>query len=98
MTLIKSVFVDRANSGDAIKQARQVAEDMKRLKTSVFVYPEGTRRGVETIGLSEFKKGPFHMATQAKVPIVPLVVANYKNIYDPKRKFYTHGTIKIRGN
>lgn len=96
MILSKSIFLDRTNREGAIKQARQAAEDIHRKKTSVFIFPEGTRSGVDKVDLLPFKKGAFYMATQAKVPIIPIVVANYKEIYDPKKKHFGHGTIKIR--
>ncbi|GAA5803667.1 hypothetical protein HPULCUR_009150 [Helicostylum pulchrum] len=96
MTLSKSIFLDRTNREGAIKQARQAAEDIHRKKTSVFIFPEGTRSGVEKVDLLPFKKGAFYMATQAKVPIIPIVVANYKQIYDPNKKHFGYGSIKIK--
>lgn len=98
MILSKSIFLDRTNREGAIKQARQAAEDIHRKKTSVFIFPEGTRSGVEKVDLLPFKKGAFYMATQAKVPIIPIVVANYKQIYNPKEKHFGYGDIKIKGN
>lgn len=97
VTLNNFIFLDRKNRGNALKQASQVVEDMKRLNTSIFIYPEGTRSGGHTVDLLPFKKGPFYIATQAQVPIVPVVVANYNHIYDSKKKHFGYGTIKIRG-
>lgn len=37
------------------------------------------------------------MAVQARVPIVPIVVANYNTFYDSKTKRFNAGTIKIKG-
>lgn len=95
--LSKAIFLDRTNRDGAIKQARQAAEDIHRKKTSVFIFPEGTRSGGDKVELLPFKKGAFYMATQAKVPIIPIVVANYKEIYDMKRKHFGYGDIKIKG-
>lgn len=36
------------------------------------------------------------MAVQAQVPIVPVVVANYSNVLNVKRKIYRPGTIPVR--
>ncbi|MEL6853413.1 MAG: lysophospholipid acyltransferase family protein, partial [Bacteroidota bacterium] len=42
--------------------------------TSVIIFPEGTRSRDYSLG--SFKKGAFHMAMQAGVPIVPVVIRN----------------------
>jgi len=43
-----------------------------------------------------FKKGAFHLAVQAQVPIIPVVVANYSNVLNMKRKIFRKGTIPIK--
>ena len=52
---------------------------------SVCIAPEGTRSPTPTLGA--FKKGAFHIAMAAKVPIVPIV---FKNALDPLPK---HGLV-----
>jgi lysophosphatidate acyltransferase len=47
--------------------------------------------------LLPFKKGAFHLAVQAGVPIVPVVVANYSDILYVKDKKFVSGTIPIKG-
>ncbi len=71
--LTGTVFVDRANSKSAIA-ALQPAVDALRRGTSLAIAPEGTR--TPTPRLAPFKKGAFHMAMQARVPIVPIVIKN----------------------
>jgi putative phosphoserine phosphatase/1-acylglycerol-3-phosphate O-acyltransferase len=68
-----TVFVDRADSKSAIR-ALQPAVDALRSGTSIAIAPEGTR--TPTYKLARFKKGAFHMAMQARVPIVPIVIKN----------------------
>jgi putative phosphoserine phosphatase/1-acylglycerol-3-phosphate O-acyltransferase len=68
-----TVFVDRKNSKSAIA-ALQPAVDALRSGTSLAIAPEGTR--TPTPRLAPFKKGAFHMAMQARVPIVPIVIKN----------------------
>jgi len=42
-----------------------------------------------------FKKGAFHLAVQAQVPIVPVVVANYSNILNVRAKTFNAGTVPV---
>jgi len=72
-TAMGTIFVDRSDG----KQAREaLAPAVTALKngTSVIIFPEGTRS--PTNKLSKFKKGGFHLAMQAGVPIVPIVLKN----------------------
>ena len=68
------VFVDRSSTSKAIEQIKPVISAIQDDKLSVCLAPEGTRsRGTK---LGKFKKGAFHIAMQAKVPIVPIVIHN----------------------
>jgi putative phosphoserine phosphatase/1-acylglycerol-3-phosphate O-acyltransferase len=66
-------FVDRADSKKAI-DALAPAVDALRHGTSLIIAPEGTRSATPRLG--RFKKGAFHMAMQAGVPVVPVVIRN----------------------
>jgi lysophosphatidate acyltransferase len=48
--------------------------------------------------LLPFKKGAFHFAIQAGVPIIPIVVANYERLFSIKKRHFEAGTVKIQGN
>ncbi|CAO0803556.1 unnamed protein product [Mucor circinelloides] len=96
MILSKTIFLDRGNRDNAIKQARQAAVDIHRKKMGVWIYPEGTRSNSGKNELLPFKKGAFYMATQAKVPIIPIVIQNYKDIYNAKQKHFGYGDVKIK--
>jgi len=67
------VFVDRGDRNKAI-EAMQPAVEAMREGLSVVIAPEGTRSATAKIG--KFKKGAFHMAMAAGVPIVPVVLMN----------------------
>jgi putative phosphoserine phosphatase/1-acylglycerol-3-phosphate O-acyltransferase len=56
---------------------------------SVAIAPEGTRSSGDRLG--EFKKGPFHIAMQAGVPIVPIVIHNASDVL-PKGNFFIRPT------
>lgn len=45
--------------------------------------------------IDEFKKGAFHMALQAKVPILPVVFSSYNYFLDPDRMIFNSGKIII---
>ena len=65
-------------------------------KQSVYIFPEGTRSYYDYPDLLSFKKGAFHLAIQAQVPIVPVVVANYSNVLNMKRKIFHAGRIRAK--
>jgi putative phosphoserine phosphatase/1-acylglycerol-3-phosphate O-acyltransferase len=67
------VFIDRGDSAKAIK-ALAPAVDALREGRSIAIAPEGTRSRTQHLG--HFKKGAFHIAMQAGVPIVPIVFEN----------------------
>lgn len=68
-----TVFVDRGNKEKAIEAMQPVVEAMRE-GMSVAIAPEGTRSATRKLG--KFKKGAFHMAMAAGVPIVPVVLKN----------------------
>ena len=70
------VFVDRADSRRAIQALGPAVEALKEGR-SLAIAPEGTRSPTPRLG--RFKKGAFHMAMQAEVPIVPIV---FRNVLD----------------
>jgi putative phosphoserine phosphatase / 1-acylglycerol-3-phosphate O-acyltransferase len=67
------VFIDRADSGKAIAALKPALAAL-RAGRSIAIAPEGTRSRTPTLG--RFKKGAFHIAMQAGVPIVPIVFRN----------------------
>ena len=77
------VFIDRKNTPDAIKAMAPLVEAIRRDGKSVCIAPEGTR--TSTAKLAPFKKGAFHLAMQAGVPIVPVVIHNAGDV-QPKHE------------
>jgi lysophosphatidate acyltransferase len=97
MTLSGSIFIDRKNSKDAREAMRSAAEEIRTKKQSVYMFPEGTRSYAKDATLLPFKKGAFHLAVQAGVPIVPVVVANYSYVFYIKNMVFRSGEIPIKG-
>ncbi|KAG7112049.1 putative acyltransferase like protein [Verticillium longisporum] len=96
MSLSGSVFIDRKNSKDAREAMAGAAKDMQARKQSVYMFPEGTRSYAKDPTLLPFKKGAFHLAVQAGVPIVPCVVANYSHILWVKGLVFNGGKIPVK--
>ncbi|TRY64891.1 hypothetical protein DNTS_024595 [Danionella cerebrum] len=71
---------------------RQKTSDAKNIR--LWVFPEGTRN--QNGGLLPFKKGAFHLAIQAQVPIIPIVFSSYSNFYLRKEKEFKSGTITLK--
>jgi putative phosphoserine phosphatase/1-acylglycerol-3-phosphate O-acyltransferase len=71
--LAGTVFIDRMNRARAVEALRPAINAL-RSGLSIAIAPEGTR--MPTPKLGRFKKGAFHIAMAAGVPIVPLVFRN----------------------
>ena len=86
------VFVDR---GDSAKARASLDRAVERIRsgTSVVIMPEGTRSATPVLG--PFKKGAFHMAMQAGVPIVPIVVRNAGELMWNKSMVVHPGTVDV---
>ena len=67
------IFLDRQNREKAI-EALKPAVDALQNGTSIIIAPEGTRSRDKNLG--KFKKGAFHLAMQAGVPVVPVIINN----------------------
>lgn len=78
------VMIDRKNTANAIEAMQPLVDAMQKDGKSVVLAPEGTR--TITPRLNPFKKGAFHLAMQAGVPIVPVVIRNAGDVA-PKGDF-----------
>ncbi|KAL9085549.1 MAG: hypothetical protein Q9159_004647 [Coniocarpon cinnabarinum] len=68
----KTVFIDRGNRKSAHATFDSAARMMQRERQCVFIFPEGTRSYTAEAEMLPFKKGAFHLAIQAGVPIIPV--------------------------
>ncbi len=85
-------FVDRADHKKAV-EALAPALDALRQGTSLVIAPEGTRSETERLG--PFKKGAFHLAVQAGVPIVPIVIHNALESQPKGAMLFRPATIRV---
>lgn len=88
------VFIDRGDAGKAIEQLEPVVRKIQDEKFSLVVAPEGTRSATPRIG--PFKKGPFHIAMQAGVPVVPVVLRNAGEIMWRGSQLIKPGTVEVQ--
>lgn len=92
--LYGTIFINRSKLSKAIKKMTKASIRMREEKTSVWIFPEGTRYQNNKIG--PFKKGAFHLAVQAQVPIVPVVLENCRHVIDVPNKRFEGGMIRVK--
>ena len=84
------LLVDRRNPGADIvqKMARLVSES-----SSLIVFPEGTRSVDGTV--ARFKKGPFLVAIDARLPVVPVSIALSRNVMQKGQLMVRPGEVHL---
>jgi HAD superfamily hydrolase (TIGR01490 family) len=87
-----TAFVDRGNSA-AAREALKPALDRLNSGISLVIAPEGTRSYTPALG--PFKKGGFHLAMQAGVPIVPVVIRNAGERMWRNNKTLNPGSVQV---
>lgn len=92
MRLLETAFIDRADNA-AARKALEPAVERLRAGTSIVIAPEGTRSPTPTPG--KFKKGAFHLAMQAGVPIVPLVFRNTGELMSRNAMIIHPGVVQV---
>ena len=97
MTLAGAVFVDRGNNARAVRSLTAAGEVMKERHSSLWLFPEGTRSMRPYSDMLPFKKGAFHLAVKAGVPIVHVVTENYSHVMSPRALRFNAGSIKVKG-
>ena len=76
----------------SIKEMMATCRNWLNQGSSIMIFPEGTRS--ETGEILEFRDGPFKMACDCKVPVVPIVITGTKNVL-PKGSSILNFTEKI---
>jgi putative phosphoserine phosphatase/1-acylglycerol-3-phosphate O-acyltransferase len=86
------IFLDRSDREKAINAMKPAVEALKN-GTSVGIAPEGTRS--KDYNLGPFKKGAFHLAMQAKVPIVPIIIKNAHDVMPKGSNFIKPSIVEV---
>ncbi|KAH7730050.1 ACL-2 protein [Aphelenchoides avenae] len=93
--LANSIFVDRARHEKAQEALKKAADAIVNKNMKIWVFPEGTRNADHK--LLPFKKGAFNIAVFAQIPIIPVVISDYKPFYSKGEKyFHSNGEIVVQ--
>jgi len=85
-------FIDRSDTTQAVKALQPVVDTLKS-GVSVAIAPEGHRSPTPTP--LPFKKGAFHLAIRAGVPIIPVVLRNSGEIQHRDGLIVTPGILDV---
>ncbi|VUZ38550.1 unnamed protein product [Hymenolepis diminuta] len=94
MYFTKLLPIVRDDHDKAMETMRKALDMVKNEHINMFIFPEGTRnRNGENI--LPFKKGAFHLAIQAHLPIIPVVISSYRSFLDHKKKVFDDATYGV---
>ena len=89
-----NILIDRSNPERARRSIADAAARIRNEKLNVWILPEGHRNaGAEML---PFKKGAFHLAIAAQVPVLPFVTSPMWEHLDTKRWMVRPGTVTVR--
>jgi putative phosphoserine phosphatase/1-acylglycerol-3-phosphate O-acyltransferase len=87
------VFIDRGNTAQAKAALAPAVTKLREEGISLLIAPEGTRSATPRLG--RFKKGAFHIAMQAEVPVVPIVIHNASEVMWRGSQTLHGGTVDV---
>lgn len=88
------VEVDRARRASAMRSLAAARDRLSRDQTSVWIAPEGTRSTTGELG--KFKRGGFHLAIDARLRILPVIVDGTLRIHRAgDRRVHKNQTVSV---
>ncbi len=91
----RNIFIDRKNRTHSIAGLEQAVAHIHKHRASIWIFPEGTRNRSDQ-PLLNFKKGAFHMAIKAQVPIVPIVASSMRGFMNWDAKLLRPGKVLVK--
>ncbi|MBA2763737.1 MAG: HAD-IB family hydrolase [Thermoleophilaceae bacterium] len=86
-------FIERGNTKQALDALEPAVAKVRDEGVSLVLSPEGTRSLTPDLG--RFRKGAFHIAMQAGVPIVPIVLRGAGEVLRRNTQTIRPGTIEV---
>jgi putative phosphoserine phosphatase/1-acylglycerol-3-phosphate O-acyltransferase len=86
-------FIERTDATQARRAMEPAVAKLRDEGISLVISPEGTRSPTPRLG--RFKKGPFHIAMQAGVPMVPIVLRNVDEVMWRGAQMLAPGTVEV---
>jgi len=79
------IFINRGKKENAKDVMNGVGDQIRDEKVKLWIFPEGTRNS--NFDWLPFKKGAFHVAISAQIPILPVVISKYYFINADEPRF-----------
>lgn len=92
MWMTGMIFVDRSNKRRALQSLAKAGKRI-RAGSNIIMFPEGTRSKDGKI--LPFKKGPFVLATEAGVPLLPVAVHGTASVMPRTGMRLRRGTVRV---
>jgi len=92
MAIAGFIAIDRKDRTSAIRSLGRAADKI-RGGASVILFPEGTRS--RDGKLARFKRGSFHLALEAGVPVVPVAISGTFDVVRPRSIIVRPGPVHV---
>lgn len=93
MRALGCVSVDRSRHVEAARAMSDAGETMRRTRVSIAVFPEGTRSPGDRV--AKLKKGPFHLAQHAGVPVLPIGIRGTSALMPKSNTAIRSGKVEV---
>jgi 1-acyl-sn-glycerol-3-phosphate acyltransferase len=91
--MVGHIPINRSDHKKAVASIAKAAQSIKRDRTTVAIYPEGTRS--KDGKMQPFKKGAFHLALESDVPIIPVRVSGSHALWSPSMMWPHYSNMKL---